>query len=199
MGPCICKYLISHIVVVCLWKYPVWLWNHTACFGLYNDVCCCESCIRRISPSVLIILYHSSQFWALNLASQCNTVTATHNCLFFQFSILLNANSWPLLNVYSGLSWHNIRLILTEKSFSAAVIEKRIWLHLPRNFGFQSPFLRRMLLFHYDTFVVSWVLFVLAWDDLALLVPSIPSSFGGVPRASLVVLQKEIPINHINP
>lgn len=88
MGPCICKYLISDIVVVCLWKYPVWLWNHTACFGLYNDVCCCDSCIRRISPSVLIILHHSAQFWALNLASQWNTVTATHNCLFFQFSTL---------------------------------------------------------------------------------------------------------------
>lgn len=88
MGPCICKYLISHIVVVCLWKYPVWLWNHTACFGLYNDVCCRDSCIRRISPSVLIILHHSAQFWALNLASQWNTVTATHNCLFLQFSIL---------------------------------------------------------------------------------------------------------------
>lgn len=68
--------------------------------------------------------------------------------------------------MYSGLPWHNIRLILTKKSFSAAVIEKRIWLHLPRNFGFRSSILRRMLSFHYDTFVVSWVLFVLAWDDL---------------------------------
>lgn len=70
MGLCICKYLISHIMVACVWKYPVWLWNRTACFGLYNDVCCCDSCIRRIRPSVLIILHHSAQFWALNLASQ---------------------------------------------------------------------------------------------------------------------------------
>lgn len=49
------------------------------------------------------------------------------------------------------------------------------------------------------THAVSQVLFLLAWNDLALLGPSIPSSFGGVPSASLVLLQKEIPINHINP
>lgn len=61
------------------------------------------------------------------------------------------------------------------------------------NFKFRSSFLRRMLSSHYDTFVVSQVLFVLAWDDLALLAPSIPSTFGGVPSASLVILQKGNP------
>lgn len=145
MGLRICKYLISHVVVACMWKYPVWLRNHTESFGLYNDACSCYSCIRRIRPSVLIMLHHSVRFWALNLASQYSIPVATNTGVVFKFSILRDASSWLELNGYSGLPWHKIRLILTEKNPSVAVIVKRIWLYLLRHFSFQSSFLTRAL------------------------------------------------------
>lgn len=45
--------------------------------------------------------------------------------------------------MYSGLPWHNIRLILTEKSPCVAVTLKRIWPYLLMNFNFPSSFFHK--------------------------------------------------------